>query len=152
MKEIVAGIINTTTGEITDTITNPSYKIKLALKVRDELNSVHGKNAYMEFHFNFDGNVSFVKRHMKSDASLTKDLDLLSLKYRLYEYDVNISILENDLAVAQSVLDDNSGDSEKNQLIRDLVENEFDKISRNIKSEKFAKQQIVSKINKFIQV
>lgn len=153
MKAIVAGIINTKTGEISDTISNASGKTKLYLKARDELNATHGKNAFMTFEFNGLGNISYVKKHMASnDPALTKELDVLSCKFQLESADKNIARIQKEIDFANEVSDDcgsrfSDAESAKRTFLQDLIEEEMNDINSNLNSAKLSKRHLKRRLD-----
>jgi hypothetical protein len=85
---IIAGILNCTTGEITETVTKPSEKTALRLKVRDVLNKEHGRDAFYAFELDtsLGFSLSYIKKLMKSDdTSLINPLRLLNARYKTHE-------------------------------------------------------------------
>ena len=130
MATIVAGIINTQTGKVFDTITDPSDKTRLFLKTRDELNTQHGKNAFMVFEFNSmggQGNLDYVRRNMQSnDSTLLNELNLLKARYK-------VETIETALLHTQKALDLIEQTREEclalydsnNSTKREIVENAF---------------------------
>lgn len=104
---IVAGIINTRTGEISDTITSTAGKVRLFLKVRDELNVQHGKNAFMVFEFNSacSGNIDYVKRNMQTEATDRMSmLYLLQVRYNIQETERALIRLKGELSLIQETM------------------------------------------------
>lgn len=129
MNAIVAGIINTQTGEISDTITNTSQKNKLYLKVRDELNKTHGQNTFATFFFNGLNNISYIKKNMiNKDTNITKSMSLLNCKFQIETLNKDLEDYKKELMTANTSLDDN----EENELIAELIEDKIDDINREI--------------------
>lgn len=85
---IIAGILNCTTGEITETVTKVSEKTALRLKVRDVLNKEHGRDAFYAFELDttLGFNMSYIQKLMKSDdTSLIRPLELLNARYKTHK-------------------------------------------------------------------
>mgnify|MGYP000729975636 CR=1 FL=1 len=131
-QEIVAGIINMQTGELSDLIANPSGKSRLALKARDELNAVHGRDAFMVFEFNSiggSGNLDYIARNMKAEnpAELLKVAYLLQARYRIQETEHQLSDAKNALAEAEETRTECLALYEgKNKAKAEIVSNAFE--------------------------
>ena len=87
---IIAGILNCTTGEITETVTKPSEKTALRLKVRDVLNKEHGRDAFYAFELDtsLGFSLSYIKKLMKTDDTftpLTTPIRLLNARYKTHK-------------------------------------------------------------------
>lgn len=110
MSAIVAGIIDTRTGEITETTDNTSAKTRLLLKVRDELNAEHGRDAFMVFEFNSVGglgNLDFVKNKMaEGTGEALKTLYRLQALYRVQETGKELKRAEAELTTAEEARDE----------------------------------------------
>lgn len=142
-KTIVAGIINTRTGDISDTTTNTSAKTRLFLKVRDELNIQHGQNAFMVFEFNSIGmgNIDYVKRHIKSSDPdlLLKTVYLLQAQYKIQETEMELERIEKELSLTEETMSDclalyNNDSSAKRYIIENALSTEVNDLQSQIKS------------------
>jgi hypothetical protein len=142
-KAIVAGIINTLTGEISDTTTNTSAKTRLFLKARDELNIQHGQNAFMVFEFNSIGmgNIDYIKRHIKSENpdSLLKKVYLLQARYKVQETEKELERLEKELSLTEETMRDclalyENHSSAKRDIIEDALSHEVSELQSEVKS------------------
>jgi hypothetical protein len=105
---IVAGILNCTTGEITETVTKASQKTALRLKVRDVLNKEHGRDAFYAFELDtaLGFNMSYVKKLMKSDDdALTRPLALLNAQYKTHEAAEHLKNAKAALALGEATYD-----------------------------------------------
>lgn len=124
---IVAGIINTRTGEIVETTNNPSAKTRLNLRARDELNAEHGKGTFMVFEFNSMGgmgNLDYVRRNMRTDdAAALANLELLRARYKVAETIRSIERVTAEMTKLQEVRDEcmalyeRQGDGQKRTIV-----------------------------------
>ena len=108
-ETVIAGIIDCRTGEIIETATTKVQKRPFPLKVRDELNAVHGKDAFYAFDFELalGFSLSYIRKLMKSDdPQLTHELVRLHLLYK-------IANLKNNIATYQSNLEKYESAAEK---------------------------------------
>lgn len=109
-KAVVAGIVDTSTGEIVETTDNPSAKTRLHLRVRDELNAQHGAGAYMVFEFNSmggSGNLSYVRQRMRSsDPTALKSVELLKARYDVASTRRNLARAEDGMRLTEGVRDE----------------------------------------------
>jgi hypothetical protein len=129
MTAIVAGIINTRTGDLSDLITDTSKKTALFIKVRDVLNKTHGENSFAAFFFNGLNNISYVKKNMiNKDSEITKPMSLLNCKFQIQSLNKRIEGYKKELTIANDSLDEN----ESNELVADLLEDEIDDINREL--------------------
>lgn len=105
---VIAGILNCTTGEITDTVTDKKSKTALRLKVRDELNKVHGKDAYYAFELDtaLGFNMGYIRKLMKtSDKDVLKALELLNYKYSIHMQGMTVKRIKEKLEVASTAME-----------------------------------------------
>lgn len=105
---IIAGIINCRTGEIIETVTRSADKTALRLKVRDELNKEHGKDAFYAFELNtaLGFSLSYLRKLMKSDdPALTREIQLLNARYKVHQTTENLARLEKEVSVGEDAFD-----------------------------------------------
>lgn len=96
---VSACIINTKTGEISDTITRAD-STALRLKVRDELIPAHGANSFMTVEFRIASfNLRYLKTRLSSDADLNP-VTLLWLQYQLHHQQRVIDSRQADYTLA----------------------------------------------------
>lgn len=142
VQAIVAGILDLRSGEISDTITNPSGKTPLYHQVL-ALNDVHGKNAFMVFEFNTFGdlgNVDYIKRIMQSDdPSLLKPVYLLRTRYLAQQTEKSIERVKHELTLVNETLEECLalyGESQraKRDIISDALSDEINQLQCSIKS------------------
>lgn len=142
-KAIVAGIINTLTGDISDTTTNTSAKTRLFLKARDELNVQHGQNAFMVFEFNSIGmgNIDYIKRHIKSGNpdSLLQGVYLLQARYKVQETEMALERIEKELSLTEETMRDclalyDNHSSAKRDIIEDALSHAVNGLQSEIES------------------
>lgn len=108
MSTIIAGIIDTRTGAITDTVTHPQDKTALRLKVRDELNVAHGKGAFMAFELDtsLGFNLGYLRKHMQTDdPQATLALELLNARYQLHKTSTLLDKKKQELATCEDAND-----------------------------------------------
>jgi hypothetical protein len=141
MSAIVAGILNTRTGEVLETTDNASAKTRLLLKVRDEMNVEHGKGAFMVFDFDSTGgmgNLDYVRRNLLADnPAILKDVEALKAAYNLEQTQIRMDRLKAELAMAEeakaqclAVFGDN--DSAKREFVDGALSEEIDLIQAEI--------------------
>ncbi|PSU89790.1 hypothetical protein [Photobacterium kishitanii] len=134
-KPVVAGIIDTKTGEFSEMTCNPSAKARLRLKVRDELNPVHGKDAFVVFEFGGVLGIDRIKRAISSaNESAVKELEKLYLKFQIHQSEESLARINVKLSLAKKTLEECLGlyDSKQvaaRELIESLFSNEIDEIS-----------------------
>jgi hypothetical protein len=141
-KAIVAGIIDTRTGAISDTITNPSGKTRLYLKVRDELNAVHGKDAFMVFEFNstLGANFDYIQRHMKSkELSVLGEIRLLKARYKVQETELQLESVKKELALMEETVSDclsicGESAAAKREIIEDAFSDKLRELELSVES------------------
>ena len=105
---IVAGILDCRTGEIIETVTRATEKTALRLKVRDELNKEHGKDAFYAFELDtaLGFNLSYLRMLMKSnDPALTLEVELLSARYKVYQTTQQLARLEKEVTACEDAFD-----------------------------------------------
>jgi hypothetical protein len=155
MKAIVAGIINMTTGEISDTTTETSQKVKLSLKVRDELNKEYGADAFMSFAFNGLSDVSYVKSKMKSkDPAVKAELQMLQCQYELSMIENKITRIEEEIAFISQISDDcakhfTGNECSKNNFLQELIEDRDSEAETKLKIAKLTKRQHLKSIETY---
>lgn len=144
MSAIVAGIINTRTGEIIETTDNSSAKVRLSLKVRDELNAEHGKDAFMVFELNLMGgmgNVEFVKNKMQpgTEAAM-RELDRLQAIWRLEQTQKELDRAQAELSVAEQAKDEclelfsmGVNAAEKREFVDDALSEAMDEMANTVR-------------------
>jgi hypothetical protein len=137
MNSIVAGIINTITGEILDTVTNPSQKTSLRLKARDELNIGNDKDTFMVFEFNSLNNIVYIKKNMKADEpKAVLELDRLHCLYTTEVSENNHSRMLNSLEMANETRDECENLFKANpfklNFVLDAIDNEIENITDEI--------------------
>tara|TARA_B100000809_G_C15136962_1_gene531060 strand:- start:712 stop:1236 length:525 start_codon:yes stop_codon:yes gene_type:complete len=105
---IIAGIINTTTGELTRTLSTQKGKTENRLFVRDVLNKEHGDYAFMTFEFrSWDTRLDFIQRHMKDkDPVFMHELHVLRCRYRLAETKTEIERKKEEIKIAEEAADE----------------------------------------------
>lgn len=134
---IVAGIIDTQTGEIFDTTTKQSEKTKLYLKVRDEYNPAYGKDTFTVFSFDsIGGNLNYVKSKMKPNATLD-EIMLLKAHYDIYKKEVGLEQLKSRLSEIEETQCEclaiyGKDQYTKRMIISDLLNEEIDDIKVDI--------------------
>jgi hypothetical protein len=108
---IIAGIINTTTGELTRTLSTQKGKTENRLYVRDVLNKEHGDYAFMTFEFrSWDTRLDFIQRHMKDkDPVFMHELYVLRCLYRLAETNTAIELKKEEIRIAEEAADECTG-------------------------------------------
>lgn len=102
---IVAGIVNCRTGEIIETVTRATEKTALRLKVRDELNKEHGKDAFYAFELDtaLGFSLSYLRKLMKSDEpALTLEVQLLNARYKVHQTTQQLARLEDEVTAGES--------------------------------------------------
>lgn len=105
---IIAGIIDTRTGEITETVTRQKNKVALRLKVRDELNVEYGRDTFMVFELDsiLGANLSYIYKKMKTDdPAATHQLELLNIRYLIHNKTENLARLEKELSIGENAFD-----------------------------------------------
>lgn len=161
MNVIIAGIIDTRTGTITDTLTKQKGKTANRLKVRDELNKEHGKDTFMTFEFSTLSNVSYIKRNMASnDPALTHELDVLQCRFNIAETDKSILRQQDEINIAEEAVEECAAifsvsplalfisSSAKCQFIADAAENEIKELESELSSSKVSRRFLIDKLNK----
>jgi len=96
---IVAGILNTLSGEISDTITEPRHKKKLYRKT-EKLNTNHCDNTFMVFEFGLTGasNIPGIKEKMLSNnQSILNRVLILKSRYDLFNKKNELNSLKSEL-------------------------------------------------------
>lgn len=108
MSIIIAGIIDTRTGKISDTVTRPQEKTALRLKVRDELNVEHGKDTFMAFELDtaLGFNFTFLRNKMQTtDPQATAELELLHARYQHHRTTELLANKKAELATCEDAMD-----------------------------------------------
>jgi len=138
MSLIIAGIINTQTGEISDTVTRSDNrsadaraKTYLRLKVRDELNTEFGKNAFMSFELDSAlTNISYIKGFMPKNKDVTRELDLLNAKYQLTRAQNAVDMRNKEITLAETAqetaLSAFVGNDDETNLQREFITEHID--------------------------
>lgn len=105
---IIAGIINTTTGELTRTLSTQKGKTENRLFVRDVLNKEHGDYVFMTFEFrSWDTRLDFIQRHMKDqDPVFMHELYILRCLYRIAETNTAIEQKKEEIEIAEAAAEE----------------------------------------------
>lgn len=145
---IISGIINTQTGDITETVLSSEQnrsrrKTALRLKVRDELNKQHGPNAFMTFDFetSIGCDLSYIRKHMVSkEPALLQTLEQHRDRYMLVQATQRLASTEKTLATTREVLNECSALYQDNEtklfIIEEAMEEEIRTIEKSISSQK----------------
>lgn len=153
---IVAGIIDTRTGEILETVTKPSEKTRLHLKVRDELDPEHGRFAFMTFELNSMGglgNLDFIRRNMLSDdPDILKGVYLLNARYDVASLSKSLDRAEAELALAEQVKEEclalYNDNAEKRSVVEDAFSHEEEESQEAVRSISFQLRQRKDRLRK----
>ena len=140
-KPVIAAIIDTRTGEIIETTTKE--KTRLRLKVRDELNSVHGRDTFLLLEFGaVTNNVNWVKSLMKTkDPEAFKEASRLNLECKIWEKKKNITRIEGELAKLEEtqneclVLYDDSA-QDKREIVSDAFSGQIEETEEELRDQK----------------
>ena len=140
-KPVIAAIIDTRTGEIIETTTKE--KTRLRLKVRDELNSVHGRDTFLLLEFGaVTNNVNWVKSLMKTkDPEAFKEASRLNLECKIWEKKKNITRIEGELAKLEetqneclALYDDSAQD--KREIVSDAFSGQIEETEEELRDQK----------------
>jgi len=141
-NEIVAGILDTRTGEVIETTNNASAKTRLFLRVRDELNVEHGAGAFMVFEFNSmggSGNLNYVRRNMQTtEQSALKHVELLKVRYNVANTRQSLDCAKSALNLTKRVRDEclalysGDGNADKWDLVNDTFSTALDECQDNV--------------------
>lgn len=137
---IIAGIINTRTGEISETVTSVGSKTALRLKVRDELNQAHGDNAFMVFEFkSWDTRIDHIERNMHKDApaNALNTLEILRARYLVVNTQTSLQQEEIKLSQAREVVAKinefmQGADSFQQEFARNALMEKLDEVERAV--------------------
>lgn len=138
---VIAAIIDTRTGEIIETTTKE--KTRLRLKVRDELNSVHGRDTFLLLEFGIiTNNVNWVKSLMKTkDPEAFKEASRLNLECKIWEKKKNITRIEGELAKLEetqneclALYDDSAKD--KREIVSDAFSGQIEETEEELRDQK----------------
>lgn len=138
---VIAAIIDTRTGEIIETTTKE--KTRLRLKVRDELNSVHGRDTFLLLEFGaVTNNVNWVKSLMKTkDPEAFKEASRLNLECKIWEKKKNITRTEGELAKLEetqneclALYDDSAQD--KREIVSDAFSGQIEETEEELRDQK----------------
>lgn len=138
---VIAAIIDTRTGEIIETTTKE--KTRLRLKVRDELNSVHGRDTFLLLEFGaVTNNVNWVKSLMKTkDPEAFKEASRLNLECKIWEKKKNITRIEGELAKLEetqneclALYDDSAQD--KREIVSDAFSGQIEETEEELRDQK----------------
>lgn len=153
-KPIEAGIINTTNGEILDTVTESKYIQSLYSKVSNELDPVHGKGVFLVFFFSGLDNVSFVKKNF-SQHKLSDDKKIeffmLQKKYKLIEAEKTLKNLEKEYSITKEAFNDFDYETPKGRYIKVLIEKDMKEIYSRVENAKHSVNRIQAMIQKQIK-
>ncbi|EGR2229625.1 hypothetical protein DZF79_15465 [Vibrio parahaemolyticus] len=138
---VIAAIIDTRTGEIIETTTKE--KTRLRLKVRDELNSVHGRDTFLLLEFGaVTNNVNWVKSLMKTkDPEAFKEASRLNLECKIWEKKKNITRIEGELTKLEdtqneclALYDDSAKD--KREIVSDAFSGQIEETEEELRDQK----------------
>ncbi|MDS1821019.1 hypothetical protein QX249_10145 [Vibrio parahaemolyticus] len=142
-KPVVAAIIDTRSGEIIETVTQPKDKTRLYLKVRDELNSEHGRDTFLTLDFSScQPNTTWVQGKMQNkDPEAFKEATRLSLEYKIWEKKKNITRIEGELAKLEetqneclALYDDSAQD--KREIVSDAFSGQIEETEEELRDQK----------------
>ncbi|HHJ3080256.1 TPA: hypothetical protein ACPVZG_004107 [Vibrio parahaemolyticus] len=138
---VIAAIIDTRTGEIIETTTKE--KTRLRLKVRDELNSVHGRDTFLLLEFGaVTNNVNWVKSLMKTkDPEAFKEASRLNLECKIWEKKKNITRIEGELAKLEETQDEclalyDDSAKDKREIVSDAFSGQIEETEEELRDEK----------------
>lgn len=155
-QPVIAAIIDTRTGEISETTTITKEKNRLRLKVRDELNSVHGRDTFLLLDFSpVSRNVNWVKSLMKTeDPEAFNEAIRLNIKYMIWDKKQNIARIEGELAKVVETQDEclalyDSSSKDKHEIVADLFIREIEDFEETLREQNRSLQFMVRQLNKF---
>jgi len=153
---IVAGIVDTRTGEIVETTVNPSAKVRLSLRARDELNAEHGKGTFAVFEFNSMGgmgNLDYLRRNLRTDnPDALKAVERLRARYNVADTERAMERVTAELTLTQSVRDEcmamyeQSGDAQKRAIVEDAFSDELDGLQDELNSLRYQRAQCLKSL------
>jgi cell division protein FtsL len=157
---IIAGIINTTTGELTRTLSTQKGKTENRLYVRDVLNKEHGDYAFMTFEFRaWDADISFIKRHMVSkEPALIIELEILQCHFNIAQANNDIVNQKREIETAEEAVDECScfystlpkalfkSSRAKSQFITDAADEDIQELKSELSSKQTRKTFLVKRL------